>query len=197
MTTAPKLRWYQYSLRSLFLVMILACIGMSWFGVKIREARRQKEAVEAIKKLGGAIAYDYQVDASGHELQGAKPPGPAWIRSLLGEDFFGQVIHVAFDYSNVNDDELEHLKGLTRLRWISLSRTHVTDAGLDHLKGLVQLQWLWLENTQVTDAGLERLKGLTKLRILDLTDTQVSDQGVKKLQNALPNCEIRTQPPEV
>ena len=33
--------------------MFLACIGMSWVGVKMQQARRQKEAVEAIKKLGG------------------------------------------------------------------------------------------------------------------------------------------------
>ncbi len=56
-TRKPRLRWYQYSLRSLCLVMLLACIGMSWVGVKMQRARRQREAVEAIKKLGGEVTW--------------------------------------------------------------------------------------------------------------------------------------------
>ena len=58
-TIAHIFRWrFQYSLRSLFLVMFLACIGMSWIGVGVQKARRQKEAVEEIKKLGGTVFYD-------------------------------------------------------------------------------------------------------------------------------------------
>ena len=64
-TRKPRLRWYQFRLRSLFRRHVLACIGMSWVGVKMQRARRQKEAVEEIKKLGGEVAYDYQVDAGG------------------------------------------------------------------------------------------------------------------------------------
>ena len=45
------------------LVMFLACIVMSWVGVKMQQARRQKEAV-AIKKLGGVVFYGYQVTTS-------------------------------------------------------------------------------------------------------------------------------------
>ena len=40
-------RKFQYSLRSLFVVMTLACIGMDWVGVKMEKARRQKQAVAA------------------------------------------------------------------------------------------------------------------------------------------------------
>ena len=46
-THKPRLRWFQFRLRSLFIVMLLACIGMSWVGVKMQRARRQKETVEA------------------------------------------------------------------------------------------------------------------------------------------------------
>ena len=40
-------RKLQFSLRSLFVVMTLACVGMSWLGIKMQQARRQKEAVDA------------------------------------------------------------------------------------------------------------------------------------------------------
>jgi len=46
-------RWYQYSLRTLLLVMLLASVGISWFAVKMQRARKQREAVEAIRGLGG------------------------------------------------------------------------------------------------------------------------------------------------
>ena len=49
----PRLRWYQFTLRSLFIVMFLACIGMSWVSIKMQQARKQKEAVEWINRLGG------------------------------------------------------------------------------------------------------------------------------------------------
>ncbi len=78
--------------------------------------------------------------------------------------------------------------------FVFLGGTQVTDAGLEHLKGLTSLQTLDLGDTFVSDAGLEHLKGLTSLQNLSLWDTKVTDEGVKKLQQALPNCEIRTGP---
>jgi hypothetical protein len=213
---ARKLRWFQYSLRSLFLLVFLVSIGMSWVAVKIERARRQKEAVEEIKKAGGHVSYDYQFDKSGDWLPEARPPGPAWLRNLLGEDFFATVVMVGLFplNSRVTDAGLEHLKGLTQLEWLDLMDTPVTDAGLEHLKGLTQLQelylggtkvtdagldylkgltqlrTLYLGNTPVTDAGLEHLSGLTQLQFLCLENTQVTDEGAKRLQQALPKCRI-------
>jgi len=164
----PKRHWFQYSLRTLLLLMLLASIGMSWLAVKMQQARRQREAVEAIQKLGGQVWYDYEVQQSGNPLPGAGPPGPAWLRNLLGEDILARVVYVSFFRSS-----------------------SVTDAGLERLKGLTQLQELYLGVTQVSDAGLEHLKGLTQLQQLYFFDTKVTDEGVKKLQQALPKCMVR------
>jgi hypothetical protein len=161
----PRRRWFQYSLRTLFLLTLLASIGLSWFTVRMQRARRQKEAVEEIQRLDGAVQYDYEVQQSGNRLPGAVPPGPAWLRSLLGDDVFAAVVYVYFPSS-------------------------VTDAGLEHLKGLTQLQTLDLIDTQVTDGGLKHLKGLMQLRRLLLKGTRVTKEGVKTLQQALPNCRI-------
>ena len=57
-----KLRWYQFSLRSLFILTFLVAIASSWFAVKMGQAKRQKEAVEALLKLGGSVKYDYVID---------------------------------------------------------------------------------------------------------------------------------------
>ncbi|MGO8688343.1 MAG: hypothetical protein ACLQLG_01800 [Thermoguttaceae bacterium] len=180
-----KLRWYQYSLRTLLLVMTLACVGMSWVAVKMKQARQQHAAVEAIRKLGGMVDYDYQKKDPFDE-----PPGPAWLRKLLGDDLFASVTWVRLSDSDVSDAALEYLKGLARLEILDLNRTNVSDAGLQHLKGLTQLRELCLGGTKVSDAGLENLMGLTQLQKLWLDSTNVTDAGAQDLQKALPNLEI-------
>jgi hypothetical protein len=180
-TRKPRLRWYQFTLRSLFIVMFLACIGMSWVSVKMQRARRQREAVDAIEKVGGAVFYDYEFDSAGVPTPGVEPSSPKWLRSVLGDDFFANVVSVVLDSTEVTDAGLEHLWGLTQLHTLSLHSTHVTDAGLKHLKGLPQLRQLWLNNTQVTDVGLEYLTGLTQLQQLVLSDTQMTDAGLEHL----------------
>jgi hypothetical protein len=39
-----KLRWYQYRLRSLFVLTLLVSVGMSWVATTIRGYRRHREA---------------------------------------------------------------------------------------------------------------------------------------------------------
>ena len=97
------------------------------------------------------------------EWDGApKPPGLAWMRKVLGEDFFAKVLWCGVEEGT----DLKHVKELTNLAYLDLSET------------------------QIADAGLDDLKGLTNLAFLDLREAQVTDEGVKKLQQALPNCEI-------
>ena len=36
---APKRRWYQYRLRTLLVLVVLASIGMSWFAVKLQQVQ--------------------------------------------------------------------------------------------------------------------------------------------------------------
>jgi hypothetical protein len=110
------------------------------------------------------------------------PSGPAWLRTLLGNEFFDKVIGV--HWLNLGDAEagLEHLERLSSLLSLSLNAANVTDAGLAHLEGLNQLQQLDVMNTEVTDAGLEHLKGLRHLDSLNLWGTKVTNDGLERLE---------------
>ena len=175
-------RRFQFSLRSLMLLVVVVAIPCSWLSVELKAAREQNAAVEAIQKAGGWVECN----------EGYDPNGLVPVALLDGWQgfYFMNVTDVYFDEAKVGDSELEHLKGLPQLRFLALNGTSVSDAGLKHLKGFTQLESLFLEGTNVSDAGLEHLKGLTQLKTLDLSRTKVSDEGVRMLQKALPRAHI-------
>jgi hypothetical protein len=178
----PKRRWFSYSLRTLLVFVTIASAGFGWLGYKMRQAQRQKEAVEAIRKLKGTVEYDYHCDVHYGVTKVPTPPGPAWLRKLLGDDFFANVYLVSFE-QGVNEAQLVHLEGSHQLRVLGLGNSQVTDAGLAHLQRLTRLKNLQtFQCTQVTDAGLVHLQGLSDLEWLELGGAQVTDAGLSRLE---------------
>ena len=188
-------RWFQYSLRTMFLGTALIACGLGLFLHKVDRARR---AVAAIEAIGGTCEYRDR-DTEPGQIE-------AWLRCYLPRDYFDDVILVLasqnakitdavvahlsalpsleslyLDRTQVSNAGLEHLASLTSLEKLALGGTQVTDAGLAHLSGLTSLEYLQFSGTQVTDAGLAHLSALTSLRSLDLSRTQVTDAGLAHL----------------
>jgi hypothetical protein len=86
-----------------------------------------------------------------------------------------------FSSTNMNDDALANLAGLTELKELGLWGTRVTDKGMAHVAGLTKLESLNLNETSVSDAGLEHLKNLAALKKLYLNGSKVSDAGLTHL----------------
>ncbi len=206
-----KRRWYQYSLRTLFVLMTLFAIACSWYAVEMQKAAKRRAAIADITRLGGRVYY---YDDSDPYTAGKPPEWFSWLRKLYGDEHLGNAVVVEMGGTQVTDADLVDLKGLTNLEWLDLCNTQITDASLVHLEGLIDLDWLglaeapitdaglvhlreltrldvlWLGDTQITDAGLVHLRGLTHLTALDIRGTQVTDEGVQNLREALPNCDI-------
>jgi hypothetical protein len=214
-----KRRRFQFSLRSLLIVTIVVSVACGWLGKKIEQKHREREVVEAIRKLGGAVYYDYDgrdfLSPPPDSPQNAEPFGPAWLRSLLGDNFFSEVTSVSFASDNLTDDGLgdiellpqlkslrlsdsqitdaglKHLEALSQLENLVLDTRGITDVGLEHLKRLAKLQRLILPMTpQITDAGLVHLKDLTRLELLNVRGTAITVEAVAKFKKLLPECEI-------
>ena len=186
-------RWFQFSLRTLLIVIAIVAIPCAWLGSKIERKRKEREAVAAIEALGGYVWYNYQAAAPGGPpwASPAEPYGPAWLRSFLGDDFFSEVTGVSLQDANVSDADLVNLEGLSHLESLNLvDRIRITDAGLIDIRGLAQLKMLDLQRTNVSDVGVANLKGLGRLKTLYLYGTKVTTAGVNELRRALPNCEI-------
>jgi hypothetical protein len=135
MTTAkPTRRWFQYSLRTLLVFVTLCAFACSWLAVKLKQARRQREATVALRGLGGQIIYDWEITTNGGLELDPKPTGPLWLRHALGNDFRWKVIWVAFRDLRVSGDLLKHLKGLPHLQRLYFLGKRPTDEDIKTLR---------------------------------------------------------------
>ncbi len=53
----PKLRRFQFSLRTLLIFVTLCAIPCSWLAVKIKRFKQRQKAAAAIEKLGGSVHW--------------------------------------------------------------------------------------------------------------------------------------------
>ena len=116
-------RWHQYSMRTLMIVVTILALPCSWFAVKMRQAERQRHVATTIKKLGGAVYYDFQYDCSSMRVKKKTSAVPAWLRNCLGVDFFSDIVCVSA--KNLTYDDLLQLQSLPYLKVLSINNTAI------------------------------------------------------------------------
>jgi hypothetical protein len=169
-------RRFQFSVRSLLVLVVVVALPCSWLAVEMKKARQQEAVLEPIRRATAShlvgydwrepdIAYDCEFDDAGVRSLPPNVPEPVWLRNLLGNDFFYNVRRIYAGLSSLSDTDVMHLDVVPTLEYLETSRA-------------------------ITDAGLIHLRGLKNLKELDLNGSVVSDAGVAKLQQALPNCKI-------
>jgi hypothetical protein len=133
--------------------------------------RQRAKAVAVIESVGGHVEYDFR-SHDGTYWPNAVPPGPAWLRRFLGENYLANVVEVQLfadrdmEPDKITDPEASQLAALTEAKWFVLMDTGITDAGLKHFKRLRKLERLDLEGSLVTEAGARELhRALPRLRI--------------------------------
>ncbi len=178
--TRPRRRW-GCSLRALFFMVTVLCVAL---GYKVHQVQRQREAVRALAAEKVILLWDYQLAGR------TDPPGPEWLRQLLGDDFFAHVGMIGFvvpmwgvpTSDKVDDDLLANLRSLRLVERIRLDDCdQITDRGLASVGTLGRLTELNLSNTHVTDVGIAKLAPLRRLERLTLDETAITDQSVPHL----------------
>jgi hypothetical protein len=154
----PVVRFFRFRLRTLLLGILVLGLALGW---KIERAKRQREAVAWVLQAGGKVRYAHEkTDACGYALPG-EPPGPKWLRDLVGIDFLDNVSTVYLAGRPVSD--LARLADVAGLKQLDLAGTPVADLG--PLSGLKRLQSLDITNcSRVSD--LAPLAELTELQTL-------------------------------
>lgn len=186
----PQKRWRNYlrlSLRTLIVLVLVIGGSLGWV---VHSARVQRDAVAAIRELGGTVTYDWE-RKDGRSVPNGRPWAPRWLLDRVGIDYFGHVTQVRVVATHeLSDADLIHISHLSQLEELDLHRSPITDARLSYLEGLADLQSLTLFHTDVGDRGLVHLRRLNRLRTLSVENTKVTNTGAEGLQRMLPNLKI-------
>ncbi len=161
---APALRWYQFTVRSLLLAMLLVCIVLSLFGWRQARISQQEELIAHLRPHGPNVWWRL----NGH------------ITSMC-----------FFRISEVSDEELAVLPRLYSLVSLNVDSSKVTDATLAYVKQVPTLTDLTFYHTEITDEGLKELLDLRNLERLCLySNSQITHNGIQELAKSLPDCSI-------
>ena len=181
----------------LFIFTTFCAIPLGWLAVKMRQAERQKAAVDAIVKDGGMAEYDYQRDSKDDSHSTITATEPSWLDRIFAKVVFVQCDGEGLSYinelpdveelcvrgPNFKDDGLACVRTLTKLRKISLIHAdQITDAAFDHLETLPCLRELRVEWTPISDISVERIARLSGLEKLLISSTAVTDVGLGHLK---------------
>ena len=187
LSAAPKRRWFQWSLRTLFVVVTVLSVAL---GIVLHRARTRREALRAIDELGGG----YSITIG----------GTAWLRSIVNDDkYFYDISRISFRNTPerpFTDENLasviDSINTFKRPKLLDLTDTDVTDNGLPHLYRVRNLEGLRLGSTTVadaglTDAGLVKLEPLSSLKTLDISNTKATDEGIARFKRSVPGCRVQ------
>ncbi len=136
---AMRFRRFQFRLRTLFVLTLIVAVACSWLGRKVEAKRRQQVAVDAISEHGGHVEWDYIIE----DPWAKHPYGPGWIRSLLGENFFSEVVSIQC----IGEVDLE---AFPHVQQVQLESWPVSNAGLEYLKRLPDIKKLRFVDTKIS-----------------------------------------------
>jgi Leucine-rich repeat (LRR) protein len=145
------------------LVLILGG-GLGWI---LYRARVQREAVAAIRRVGGETAYNWQW-SSGAPISPRQSPWPEWVRRTFEPDLLNTITYVRLQGSQCDDDSLRAACRLPWLEELVVIQTSVTDAGAEELWRLKNLRTLDFRLNKVTGRPLRHIGEMTELRKLQL-----------------------------
>lgn len=169
----PPRRWFQISLRTIFVATTLTALVIGWALAPLYHLRRQQRIAAALEKGGAALSYDYDPESL------TPPPGPPWVRRLFGDRLYVNITAIAA--SGLVDEQLNDFDALRSIRVLHIHDAAITDRGLTPLAHLTQLEQLMVPGSRMTDAGLMHLRHLRRLKSLNLDGSQLTDEGLGRL----------------
>jgi hypothetical protein len=201
MTPIPRRSFrLRMSVRALLVFVLFIGLVIGLLARRVGQARRQRIAVAEIRGCGGELEYDWQqwtkVDESGQLTRPAlpAPPGPAWLRTLIGDDFFQSVtvaeIHPSKRDCSNREIAVRMVRSFPQLRFLRLECSESCDSTLEVIGELKELETLIVFGHDITDSGIAHLTRLTNLKQLQFLDCgPISDDTLRHLSR-LPKLEI-------
>jgi hypothetical protein len=133
----PQRRWYQFGLRTLFLLTTFIVGLLALWRAYVEPYRQQREAMEVIKQLGGMLETS---------------EATAWQRWLFG-DGSQNVTFVNLADCDLVEQYFPHIAALQSLEMLVVGGPHFTDEYLGHVVS-PKLRGLVLDSTAISDGAL-------------------------------------------
>src|SRR5262245_6903365 len=138
-----KRRWVpRFGLRTLLILVTLFGAGFGYLGHLYRRVHHQRQIVAKIQEVGGEVRYGWQIFGKSDTGRMPKPPGPALLRWIFGDDVFAYVELVDFNRFSHPTEPLNPkvLDELPRLRSVMLVGPQVNDEWLKCVSNIRQLK---------------------------------------------------------
>jgi hypothetical protein len=97
------------------------------------------------------------------------------------DPFDKSVVKVWLSGTDADDEDMEVVTRLTKLRELHIGGTQVTNEGIKQLTALSKLQTLDVADTSIDDAGIANLQNLTALIRLGIGKTKITDAALNSL----------------
>jgi hypothetical protein len=178
------------------LACLLISVALGTVGQFLYKLRRQRAIVEAIQNHHGGVEFRHESEFH-QQTPGTPvpPPGPAWLRGILGDDAFAEPVYVELCDVGATQAVYDSLALLPKVEAVHLHDGSVSAAELRHLTlisrvdpgGLAalasarSLESLSLQDPSFADADLAGVSALTSLQRIDLYDAAVTAAGLKHL----------------
>jgi hypothetical protein len=183
-------RRFRLSLRVLMLVIAIGGLGLGWLASKIY---CQRKAVALIEGNGGWVVYDW----SRYDGRKRDPPGPRWLRRMIGDELFQEIDHICLEnhgprsMHSPSEEVLRWaVRGAPRVRTLWIDRTDMGERAYQAIGKLRRLADLSLVGDAPTDAHLAYLINLTELESLDICyGRHLTDRAMETLSR-LPKLEV-------
>jgi hypothetical protein len=155
---------FQFSIRSLLILVVVAAVPCSWLALERQEARRQRQTIAAIRAAGGDVIYSYELGRSMYlRPRGGPAVVPTFLLRILGDDFF--VLDIGeVTLKEPHDADFAALRTWRNLKSIVAEGENITDRGMEQLENFPDLEFLWIINSRhITASGFRHLRRLSKV----------------------------------
>jgi hypothetical protein len=193
-------RRYRFRLRTLLLIVLVVAI---WLGWKVERARTQIRAIDAVRKAGGWVEFDYDYKDDVY-TPGGKPRMPEWLVNAIGVEYFREIQRVNLVYDDKNglrqdnanvqscEEVLALLSRLPGLKHLFMKEGQATDEGMRLIGQMMSLETLFVwDATALTDTGIAHLKNLKRLKQVHFSEGKLTDRSLILLSE-LPWIKILT-----
>lgn len=184
----PRRPWFQFSLRTLLLAMLVFGCGLSWFADKKMKSRKAWKPIRMMQSDTASFALD-GLDRNHGWSNGN------WLERQLGIDLPISPRSATLWGVTSNGNAiagLSHLKQIESVRledFIRPATYELIDDEMSLLSKLPMLNSLKISSNQFTGEGLRHFAGNTRIRTLDFSGSKtLSSKGISSIE-FLPSLE--------